>query len=815
MMNHSKFCFYCKVCRRAYSTKNKAHECLGERQTFREINAAKNAMQHEKVCEDWITTSRGEFSKKLSPENTIFLADIETFPDVENNFQCIAYKCAIQGLARGERQYQFSGPNCLGEFLDHCRTLEGTVYFYNGGRFDCYLIIQAMINRGDVLDSSSFIKNSGCIMSFAIHRRLKVHDLCLFVDGSLARACKDWGVPKELSKGEFDHSKIYSWESAAEHDKEVSEYLKFDVVSLRELYRIYSKAQFDCFKIDVNRSISLSQYAYKVWSAGVGSAMNSIYVPHKGKEENDDRAAYYGGRVAPQRLEYISSDYVPGQTHYDYDSITDYLIYPDVNSLYPAACHTFKYAFGFWKYLSTEEIADFNFMDRLNHIEQTDDILKCCYCVDVTCPKDLITPFLMERTSNGSLLHTLKDKLKQWYWGSELLEAILIGYHVTSVHEVKQFSYYGALFKDFIDLCWQGRIDNPKPSVKNLSFKNTMNKLTGKFGQKAHATNTTILSAKSKTADKDAKKILENLEDFDLLFDENGDNHAIILEVTNSNPHPTYPIYLSAQILANSRVIMSRVYRQINAYLDPECAIYYTDTDSLIINGKTLDKLKEANMIGSGLGQLSCDLSDGTDGTFAKILTGIWAAPKGPYTLGFVNPKGDGRMLEKVKAKGIPHPSGPFPYGEEIKVTFDAKGKDLSDRIMNWLSEPSKYTPPIDDIKSRFYHYQTEDKKNNYFAKHINHDIIKLILAKEGTLSCYYGSFKKEMVSSYGNVLSLTPLINSRMLCRNDWWMKSNRIFLTDDPKSTDLTYPEDYVKGRTHFDTEFDSLVREAEEMY
>lgn len=134
---------------------------------------------------------------------------------------------------------------------------------------------------------------------------------------------------------------------------------------------------------------------------------------------------------------------------------------------------------------------------------------------------------------------------------------------------------------------------------------------------------------------------------------------------------------------------------------------------------------------------------------------------------------------------------------------------------MNWLSDPSKYTPPIDDIKSRFYHYQTEDKKNNYFAKHINHDIIKLILAKEGTLSCYYGSFKKEMVSSYGNVLSLTPLINSRMLCRNDWWMKSNRIFLTDEPKSTDLTYPEDYVKGRTHFDTEFDSLVREAEEMY
>ena len=134
---------------------------------------------------------------------------------------------------------------------------------------------------------------------------------------------------------------------------------------------------------------------------------------------------------------------------------------------------------------------------------------------------------------------------------------------------------------------------------------------------------------------------------------------------------------------------------------------------------------------------------------------------------------------------------------------------------MAWLEEPSKYTPPIDDIKSRFYHYQTADQKQNYFAKHINHQIIKLILAKEGSLSCYYGSFKKEMVSTHGNVLSLTPLINSRMLCRTDWWSKSKRIFLSDEPNPTDLTYPEDYVKGRTHIDIEFDSLVREAEEMF
>lgn len=139
----------------------------------------------------------------------------------------------------------------------------------------------------------------------------------------------------------------------------------------------------------------------------------------------------------------------------------------------------------------------------------------------------------------------------------------------------------------------------------------------------------------------------------------------------------------------------------------------------------------------------------------------------------------------------------------------------MSDRVLRWIKEPTKYTPPIDDIKSRFYHYQSEDEQINYFAKHVNHEMIKRLLAREGTLCCYYGSFKKEMVSSHGNLLTLTPVINSRSLCKNNWWLKAKRIYLTDDAKSTDLTYPEDYIQGRTHIDFHFESLIRESEEMY
>ncbi len=382
--------------------------------------------------------------------------------------------------------------------------------------------------------------------------------------------------------------------------------------------------------MDINRCISLSEFAYCVWSADC-PVINQIFVPHTGKEENDDRAAYYGGRVTPQRKEYESKDYVEGQIEYDYDSITDYLIYPDVNSLYPAVCHKFKYAIGNWRYLTPEQIEEAHIQDHFNtskHFEvgiELQSILRlerpliprlCCK-VDISCPKDLITAFLVERLPSGKLTHTLTDKVGQWYWGTELEEAIILGYRITKVYEAKLFDFYADVFSGFVDQCWQGRLDNPKSGglsskVKNTAYKFTLNKLTGKFGQKSHPTNTMIHNTTSKHTEREIKAFedaFERIEDFDVLFSDNGENAALVMEVQNPNPHPTYPIYLSAQILANSRVFMSRIYRVLNSYHSPDHAIYYTDTDSMILHARCLPILEETKLIGNGLGQLSCGMS--------------------------------------------------------------------------------------------------------------------------------------------------------------------------------------------------------------
>lgn len=641
--------------------------------------------------------------------------------------------------------------------------MTGTLYFYNGGRFDNYIILKGMIDCGLPIDPFTLIKNKGTIMSFNLNSKCKVHDLYLYTDCSLLAACKAYGVPEDATKSSFEHAKVYSFESALQHKEEVLKYLKLDVAALRELYRIYSKAQFECFQVDINRSISLSEFAYNVWSADSTITAN-IYVPHTGKEEDDDRAAYYGGRVTPQRKEYQSRDYVEGQKEYNFEEIQDYLIYPDVNSLYPAVCAKFTYAVGHWKYLSQEEINESNLLNVLNgaHDPNFHKIIpRVCCKVSIICPKNLITAFLVERLPCGKLVHTLEDKIGQWYWGNEIEEAAILGYRVVAIHEAKLFEFNANVFNGFVQKCWQGRINNPKPSVKNRAFKDTLNKLTGKFGQKAHPFNTTIYNTGANYSDKIEEAFgdsLATLEDFDIMFAEDGSNAAIIMEVKNPKPHPSYPIYLSAQILANSRVYMSRIYRKLNAYRDPAYAIYYTDTDSLVLHARCLPIMEREGLIGSGLGQLSCDLTEPFNGKFAKIIAGVWAAPKGPYALGYVSCDKP-LLMEKVKAKGIPHPSGPFPYGEDINIAnnvekINAKAKkdraegkftlnfedqmSLMERVQAWLKDPLHLEPPVEAIGQKFYFWQSPELEEAYFAEHINRKMIRLMMTGQGKYFNYF-----------------------------------------------------------------------------
>jgi len=521
--------------------------------------------------------------------------------------------------------------------------------------------------------------------------------------------------------------------------------------------------------------------------------------------------------VCCQAREYVSQQYDDFRRgKCSFEDVTDYLTLIDANSLYPAAQKHFKYAYGKWTYLAPQPPD----VDLLNNVYNEDEINRSMYLVDVSCPRDLITAFLLSRDSDGNLVQDLEDKKNEWYWGCEIIEAIILGYKVTAIHEIKRFELSDYIFNEFVTKCWEGRKAHPPPNIQNLTYKQAMNELTGKFGQKVPKTNHFIYTPDySPRTDKNVgnqenfENMMKKVVDFTVIWDrKTGTNKATIFETENECLDPSYPIYLSGQILAYSKVWMSRAMRACNAYLDPSCAMYYTDTDSLCLPAKCIPILQRGGYIGKDLGQFSCDLGDFKDQVFAKILVGIFAATKGPYSMCFICPKGsgvytdfnekrkkaglsqvpDGGMLEKVRVKGMPHINGPFPWGENIEVELDEMTARNYKRAKAWLDDPFGREIPSDLIGERIYMYRNlYGEEERIFAKHINYEIIRHVMERQGELVCFFGTMKKSLVDNQGKAFQVRPNVVRRMLLKSDWWARGKRIFMDGDEDNYQaLSYP-------------------------
>ena len=114
-------------------------------------------------------------------------------------------------------------------------------------------------------------------------------------------------------------------------------------------------------------------------------------------------------------------------------------------------------------------------------------------------------------------------------------------------------------------------------------------------------------------------------------------------------------------------------------------------------------------------------------------------------------------------------------------------------RVQNWLRDPDHLEPPVEAIGQRFYLWQ--DEKECFFAKHMNRDMISAMMRHEGLITAYWGSFKKHFVSPLGEVMRLTPLVNTRTPCKTSWWTTCSRFYLPDADGVFDLSYPKGYEK--------------------
>lgn len=310
---HIFTCRYCAICRKSYSLhKNKQHICSGRPLFTRatRLNPDYEAIEQANSNSNSIPdpdspTGKRCFMKsikkpkRMRSEKTIYIADLEAFPDMENDEIFTTYAASILCLADLNKKEPelFYGKDAMKDFLNYLDTIEGILYFYNGSAFDNFLVIRGMVEYNKDIISSDFVKHNSRILGFRYSLKLKVRDLFLFIGCSLKKACPSWGVPSDQSKKEFEHAKVYSFESAEKHKEEVIEYLKYDVISTAHLYHNYSTTMWDCFQMDVSKAITPSQFAIQCWTSMMDEEiLKQIYIPHTGKEEDDDRAAYYGGR---------------------------------------------------------------------------------------------------------------------------------------------------------------------------------------------------------------------------------------------------------------------------------------------------------------------------------------------------------------------------------------------------------------------------------------------------------------------------------------------------------------------------------------
>lgn len=115
--NHYDKCNYCNICRKAFSTKNGEHQCQGERLLPKENTAQQRSLAQEKVCEDWVPTRKYHLVKKLTKESLIWFADIETFPNPHEGFNCTSYAIGVQCLEVGSKYHYFWGEDAMKDFL--------------------------------------------------------------------------------------------------------------------------------------------------------------------------------------------------------------------------------------------------------------------------------------------------------------------------------------------------------------------------------------------------------------------------------------------------------------------------------------------------------------------------------------------------------------------------------------------------------------------------------------------------------------------------------------------------------------------------
>jgi len=834
---HIKKCIKCTSCGTTYTKGDGSHDfCTSQHAYDKAARTPKNRIR---------IYSKEPKEKTRLKFGLQYFADFETFVQPNKRDYEVYAGAYINGSEKAERPWMYYGQESLDKFMRSVlRYCKGIMWFFNGSRFDNFFILKWLLRNKVPIDPKSILIKGANLLSIKFKTAkgwLQLKDLSKFLTGSLKECCKSFELG-ELSKTDFDHEKIKNWGDVRLHQMECESYLKMDVISLRELTKKFFNIIFDLYRIDAAKYMTITQIAYAAWTSNLPNDIADRLYKTPVNDEEKMREMYKGGRVLCGRQQWKSNFWkqvvnekkpyfqLPEKVEdaFDilynaledghcvsqelYDAIDDYLVYADVNSLYPAVQISTdypapegippdewysKYPYGSYVHKEYEErtqdeqqlIAEIN--DR--HPTQKAKWFKMGACVDVLCPDDLSVAFLMTRNKKtGEVEQSLYPKVKTWFTGPELWEASILGYTITRIYETFEWPRASCMFKDFVEKTYNIK-KHAKEGSKRAAAKQLLNGLTGKFGQKNIPQNTVILTPTQEEIDKDVIGLTQ-------IVDEGGDHLGFYGYEEKQFTHSPFPIHLSCWILANARIYMSKLLRMMGierAYgVDQygpcyDEAPFYSDTDSLILPISAYDRLNDQMKGDKELGQLKLEIK-------GKIISFICLANK-TYSITYIDEETK-QILSITKTKGIPHKGMGYNTFDTYPHLEPAKEKakmhsDFLDQRRKHVFPSFVFAPQSSNITSRAYIFRdAESGQILHVCCKIPPTYLSKILKRKWKMECVFGGMVRSLKPGGLEYIYIAPETKSRTLCMTDYWGQKRRVHL--GLEQSVKKYPSAYPLG-------------------
>lgn len=794
--DHTAHCRKCPDCKHVMSYN---HKCRRKRQSKYKKEMPK---KDKKQREDW--------------DKNVWFADFETYTKGDGTQH--VYCAAIVSIAFIEKFKfkaidpseviceRFWGDNCIELFVEFLLGIKipMTIVFYNGCRFDYYFLVQEFIRRKIEIEFQKDEKTS--MISILRYKKLRFLDLYRFTCCSLAAACNSFKVPKEYSKGDFDHSLVKDMATANLHAKDIVEYCKYDVISLGVLYYIVAGQFFSDWKVSLKEFVSLPHLAYEVWKKSLPKEYTRALSLPTTPEYEFLRGCLYGGRVYCGEPRYFFNlvrpslllEYWPGLTEEWKDNIIKVLkksLQPlkifDYTSLYPHAAQHGPYLSadgkGFFP-CGNYEWVDPNSFGRYQQIfdkikkhqkcslDELNLIRRCFFEVDITCPDDIDIPVLLghEKAGKGyKMIANLLPKQMQGYSGY-MLEYVLSNYNYTviKIHRILKYGLLLPLLCDFMADVMKKKDDAAAKGdevARNIA-KSMANSSTGKFSQAAFERTWKLwftdafLSFLTEDQLEEAKTVIETFF--------NGLEPAgfYVGQPNNDAEKYTKCPQIGVCILDWAKIIMDRIMRLLG--LHQKNKLYYTDTDSIIIKKQVYKENKNLKIWGSTYGLMKEEHPN-------IIWTeGIFWAPKTYALLGI--DKKTKKVVMMLKGKGI-------PQSKELQINGLYYIEDLDKN-----RKQSRHD--ANSLKYIMFH-KVEDGHVIDESIYLPYDwLLTILINQKVKIMVRYGSFKKylnfeDAEQTATHVRLLTKL--ERTINDTCWWN------LFDDP-NTHL-YPRIPVEGRSY----------------